>query len=117
MLKVEYCPEGLAINDWQGEVWLTLVHNTVKSLIYGYRDNPDTLKVSTSLPIYLLQREVVRGNLAPEAVEIIYNGQAYHINEYGAIPDWPTGLADIHAYIAQDIITGATLKRRAKCGF
>lgn len=106
MLKVEYCPEGWAVSDWEGADFLLRVRNAT--------DNFDTIQVSTSLPIYLLQREVVRGNLALETVEIVYNGQSYHINEYGAILDWPTGLADISCHIAQNILEHAMAKRKAE---
>jgi len=99
MIRIEYCKTGERINDFEVEEWVA-----------GLRDGD--YSVSTSVPIWAVKLAVVSGRLSASNVVFIYKGKEVPINEYGAMLDWPDGMANAEERYSCKIIQLARDKRK-----
>lgn len=106
MLTIEYCAEGEAVNDFNFVEWRD-------NAIQLANSNTDTtIKVSTSLPIELTQLYVVSKDVSHTNIRFKFQDKFLAINEYGAIPEYPYGFADINSRVSEHILRKAMLKRK-----
>lgn len=109
----EYSSKGLPVNDFEVK---QLADEYVKYINgwLNYKDHSPVFYYSTSNIFMALKLKVALGELDHNSIIFRYNGKYIHINEYGAIPDWPDGFCDIDTQIAEDTLRAAMARRRVE---
>jgi len=106
MVTIEYCREGLPVSDFDYDEFLDLVKLNI--------DNDRTFRVSTTIPIYAVRLEIVRGKIDCKKVVFRYFDCLLMANEFGTIKDWPKGFADKLNALSEDLLRVACQKLRNK---
>jgi hypothetical protein len=112
MVTIKYCAEGDAVSDFYLDNWL-------EDVMIAVADVGNTLwernfEVSTSLPIYIIKREVAKGNISMDDIQFKYDDKIIRVNRYGAIIDWPRGFADKEVDYCEDTLKLAMKMRQAE---
>jgi hypothetical protein len=108
MLIVDYCRDGIAVSDFDWEYWLNKILEEK-----GYWTTTDMkYRFSTEVMFHALRLEVAKGTISPDDILFRDDGQDIHINEYGAIQDWPRGFLEENMELSEKILTLAMAKRK-----
>ena len=104
MIIIEYTERGQPVSDFNYGDWLDNVKRNI--------DSDHTFVVSTSVPIAAIRLAIVRGEIDHSKIVFRYSDEVFQANEYGAIPNWPSGFCDIENRFAEDILKCAMRKKR-----
>lgn len=105
MLIIEYCKEGIPVNDFEVEE----VFDTIRRLQDG------TLCQFSTENIFLrIRYAIVCGNEPYQEWRFRFEGKDITINEYGAVQLWPKGFLEYEVTKAEQILTEAMKKHKAK---
>jgi hypothetical protein len=104
MITIEYCEDGIAVSDFNYQVWI----DTVKSM-----KGDHCFRVSTSLPIDLVRIAILKDEILYSNVNFKYEGKLLQPNQYGSLSDWPFGFCGVEADMCGQILRLAAAKRKA----
>jgi hypothetical protein len=103
MVIIEYSEAGECISDFD-----------IGAFVKRVADAPDgmTFQVSNGTAIHAVRLSIVSGGLNHKAVYFGYDDKEFQANEYGAVPSWPYGWADLECRISEDILLAASRRRK-----
>jgi len=104
MITIEYCEEGIAVSDFNYQIWI----DTVKNMKADY-----CFKVSTSLPIDLIRLAILEDEILFSNVNFKYDGKILQPNEFGILEDWPVGFCDKEMVISGQLLRLQSKRRKA----
>lgn len=108
MLYLEYCPDGLPVNDFGLEAEFSFLRTV------NHNNRGDIIKYSTGNIFNRVREGIVDGEISHENVVFLYQGQEIIPNEYGAIVHWPNGFCDIDIRMSEHLVLGAMRIRKSK---
>lgn len=109
MIEIEYCRDGVAVSDFEAAGWADYVVRRAGPCGHCLRH-----RVSTSLPVHMVRLAIVTGKLRAEDVAFVFEGKVFSANEYGAIPEWPRGFAELGGDVMEGILRAALDKRKGR---
>ena len=104
MIVIEYAEHGQPVSDFNYGDWLDNIKRNI--------NNDHTFVVSTSVPISAIRLAICRGEIDGAKIVLRYFNEVFQADEYGALPIWPKGFADIESRFAEDILRCAMRKKR-----
>ena len=106
MLIIEYRRDGISISDFDYPFWMGEVKHRIE------RKTGNELAVSTETLINAVRVAIAEGKIKPEDVAFKFNGEILHVNEYGALENWPRGFCDANLVLSERILTLAMAKHK-----